>query len=118
MSKCRLLPGTSDAWSFHQGVKSCTRADPCHAETVDDLVRIVGKWERKELEFQNEYLKLVGEEPTSVVPDEMEKPSENFRAIRKLSSSSCREAGRTDNASGFFSHPEKLAHAPAEETAG
>jgi len=36
-------------------------------------VRILGKRESKDPEFQKEYLKLVGEEPTSVMPDEMEK---------------------------------------------
>ena len=41
--------------------------------SADDSVRILGKRASKDPEFQKEYLKLVGEEPTSVMPDEMEK---------------------------------------------
>ena len=40
--------------------------------TCGSAVRIVGKWKSKELESQKEYI-LVGEGPTSVMPDEMEK---------------------------------------------
>jgi len=61
---------------FYPCLKSCA----LHPELIDgtcgsgdDSVRIVGKWKSKELEFQKEYLKLVDEEPTSVMPNEMEK---------------------------------------------
>ena len=43
---------------------------------------IVGKRESKDPEFQKEYLKLVDEEPTAVIPDEIESVvKENFRAL-------------------------------------
>jgi 23S rRNA maturation mini-RNase III len=49
-------------------------------------LRIVGKRESKDPEFQKEYLKLVDEEPTAVIPDEIESVvKENFRAILKSS---------------------------------
>ena len=40
--------------------------------SADDSVRILGKEESQDLEFQKEYLKLVDEEPISVMPNEME----------------------------------------------
>jgi hypothetical protein len=41
--------------------------------SADDRVRTCGKRESEDPEFQKEYLKLVGEEPTSVVPNETKK---------------------------------------------
>jgi hypothetical protein len=41
--------------------------------TYGSAVRIVGKWKSKELEFQKEYLKLVGAEPTWIMPNDMKK---------------------------------------------
>jgi Cation transporting ATPase, C-terminus len=38
-----------------------------------DPVRILGESESQDSEFQKKYLKLVGEEPTPVMPNEMEK---------------------------------------------
>jgi hypothetical protein len=40
---------------------------------ANDPVRILGKGESQDPEFQKEYLKLVDEESTSVKPDEIEK---------------------------------------------
>lgn len=51
-----------------------------------DSVCILGKRESKYPEFQKEYLKVVGEEPAPVMPDEMENlVKDNFRAIAKPS---------------------------------
>jgi hypothetical protein len=41
--------------------------------STDHPVRILGKGESQDPEFQKEYLNLVDEEPTSVMPNEMEK---------------------------------------------
>ncbi|TMA80271.1 MAG: hypothetical protein E6J74_40005 [Deltaproteobacteria bacterium] len=73
--KCRLSQGGAIPF-FYLCLKSCALRSkpsdgPCGA--ADDSVRIVGNWKRKELEFQKEYLKLVNEEPTPVMPNEMEK---------------------------------------------
>jgi ferredoxin-fold anticodon binding domain-containing protein len=51
---------------------------------ADDPVRILGKGESQDQKFQKQYLKLIDEEPTRVMPDEMEKLVENFRAIVTL----------------------------------
>ena len=73
--KCRLSQGGAIPF-FYLCLKSCALRSkpsdgPCGA--ADDSVRIVGNWKSKELEFQKEYLKLVNEEPTPVMPNEMEK---------------------------------------------
>ena len=57
-------------------MKSCALHRESSGDTygfVDDSVRILGKRESQDPEFPKEYLKLVGEEPTSVMADEMEK---------------------------------------------
>ena len=61
------LARTSNSQSFRQGAKSCalhpeSRGSTC--EDADDPVCILGKRESKDPEFQKEYLKLIGEEPT------------------------------------------------------
>jgi hypothetical protein len=58
---------------FTGGVKSCTRVEPGTRGSADNPVRILGKRQSQDPEFQKEYLKLVGEEPTSVVPNETKK---------------------------------------------
>jgi len=65
------------------------RVMPSFLYVLEELcasLRIVGKRESKDPEFQKEYLKLVDEEPTAVIPDEIESVvKENFRAILKSS---------------------------------
>jgi hypothetical protein len=59
------LARTSSAQFFIRALKSCALYREWNSGiggSVDDSVRIVGKWKSKELEFQNE--KLVSEEPT------------------------------------------------------
>jgi len=87
IGKCRNVDfsRTSNGQSFHQRVKSCNRVERRHS--ADDTVRVLGADERQDPEFQKEYLKLVGEEPTSVVSNEMnklirERPRDR-RAIQK-----------------------------------
>jgi hypothetical protein len=41
--------------------------------STDDPVRLLGNGESQDPEFQKEYLKLVGEESTPVMPSEMER---------------------------------------------
>jgi hypothetical protein len=53
-----------------------------HLWGTEDTVRIVGKRECKNLEFR--ILKLVGEEPTPVIPGEIEN-SKNFLALLRSS---------------------------------
>jgi hypothetical protein len=70
------LPGTNDDAFFYPCLKSCALHRESSGDTygsVDDSVRILGKRESQDPEFPKEYLKLVGEEPTSVMSDEMEK---------------------------------------------
>jgi hypothetical protein len=71
------LPGTSDAKFLYPCLKNCAFHPKSSAlaplGSADDSVRILGKRESKDPEFQKEYLKLVGEEPTSVLPNDMEK---------------------------------------------
>jgi hypothetical protein len=62
----------SNAQSFHQGVKSCTQVERRHLWAAGDPVRILGAGESQDPELQKEYLKLVGEKPTPLVPNEME----------------------------------------------
>src|SRR5438046_7046826 len=65
------------------------RVMPTFVYVLEELcasLRIVEKRESKDPEFQKEYLKLVDEEPTAVIPDEIESVvKENFRAILKSS---------------------------------
>ena len=65
------LPGTSDAQFLYPCLKSCalyreSSGGICGA--AQDPVRIIGKAESQDSEFQKEYLKLIDEEPTSVMP--------------------------------------------------
>ncbi len=69
------FPGTSDAQFFCPYLKSCAlhrKSSDGTCGSADDSVRILGKEESQDLEFQKEYLKLVDEEPISVMPNEME----------------------------------------------
>src|SRR5439155_27144347 len=53
------LPGTSDAQSFHQRAKSCAPHSASSGGTrgvADGPVRILGKGENQDAEFQKEYL--------------------------------------------------------------
>jgi hypothetical protein len=88
------LVRTSDAQSFIRRAKSCALHPESSGGTCgsgDDSVRIVGKWKSKELEFQKEYLKLVGEEPASVMTSEMEK-LKDFRVLLRSSRFSIKSA--------------------------
>jgi hypothetical protein len=70
------LFGKSDGQFFILCLKSCALYPESSGDTcgsVDDSGRIVGKIESKELEFQKEDLTLVGAEPTSIMPNDMEK---------------------------------------------
>jgi hypothetical protein len=70
------LPGTSDAQFLYPCLKSCALYRESSGGTcgsADDPVRILGESESQDPEFQKEYLKLIGEEPTSVMPNDMEK---------------------------------------------
>ena len=73
LSKYRHCP-TSDA-GFYPCLKSCAlhpKSTDGICDSADDPVRIVGKKEIR-IQFQKEYLKVVSEEPTAVMPTEMEK---------------------------------------------
>jgi hypothetical protein len=48
-----------------------SRGGTCGA--ADDSIRILRKSESQDPEFQKKYPKLVGEEPTPVIPNEIEK---------------------------------------------
>jgi hypothetical protein len=70
------LTRTSNARFFYPCLKSCAlhpESDDDICGCADDPVRILGKRESKDPEFQKEYLKLVDEEPTPVMPNEIEK---------------------------------------------
>jgi hypothetical protein len=68
VSKCRSLSETSDTQFSIRAEELCAS------------LRIVGKRESKDPEFQKEYLKLVDEEPTAVIPDEIERWSKRTSA--------------------------------------
>jgi hypothetical protein len=70
------LARTSNARFFNPCLKSCALYPESSGGTcgsADDSVRILGRGESQDPEFQKESLKLVDEKPTSVMPDEMEK---------------------------------------------
>jgi hypothetical protein len=70
------LPGTSDAQFFCPCLKNCALYPESSGGTcgvADDAVRILGKVESQDPEFQKVYLKLIDEEPTRVMPNDMEK---------------------------------------------
>jgi hypothetical protein len=58
---------------FTGRVKSCTRVEPGTRGSADNPVRILGKRESQDPEFQKGYLKLIDKESTRVMPNEMEK---------------------------------------------
>jgi hypothetical protein len=82
---------------FYPCLKSCTGVEQWHLWAADDSVRILGKRESKDPEFQKEYLNLVGEGPASVTPDEIEKlvrelpRYRNRRAFQKNQRDECND---------------------------
>ena len=66
------LAAVSNAQFLYPYLKSCAlhrKSSTGTCGTVDDSVRILGKRESQDPELPKECLKLVGEEPTSVMPD-------------------------------------------------
>jgi hypothetical protein len=65
----------TDAQFFYRLEELCasSRFEGCTREGADNPVRILGKRESNDPEFQKGYLKPIDEEPTGVMPNAMEK---------------------------------------------
>jgi hypothetical protein len=78
IGKCRNVDCSSDEPTpnfFYRLEELCapSRFEGCTREGADNPVRILGKRESKDPEFQKGYLKPIDEEPTGVMPNAMEK---------------------------------------------